>query len=81
MQDEKRTTDKPIPDDISQFLNTAQLAELHKIEGFGWNLKYIRHPLFQEHVVIVSSADGSSIGILEKDGRLNLDVDIETREK
>ncbi len=80
MNDEKRTCNKPIPDDISEYLNTAQLAELHKIESFGWTIKYIRHPLFQEHVIFVSSADGRSIGVLEEDGRLNLEYNIETRE-
>ncbi len=79
MNDEKRTGNKPIPDNVVDYLNTAQLAELHKIEGFGWNVKYVRHPLFQDPVVFVSSADGQSIGILEEDGRLNLEPDIETR--
>jgi len=81
MSDEKRTGDKPVPDNVVNYLNAAQLAELHKIEGFGWNIKYIRHPLFQDPVVFVSSADGNSIGILEDDGRLNLEYDIETREE
>lgn len=80
MNDEKRSGDKPIPDNINNLLNDAQRTGLHKIEGFGWNVKYIRHPLFQEPVVFVSSADGNSIGILEDDGRLNLEFDIEIRE-
>jgi len=80
MSDEKRKGDKPVPDDVKNYLNNAQLAELHKIEGFGWNIKYLRHPLFQDPVVFVSSADGKSIGILEDDGRLNLEFDHETRE-
>ena len=79
MNDEQRSGDKPIPDNINDYLNTAQKAELHKIEGFGWNIKYIRHPLFQDPVVFVTSADGSSIGVLEEDGRLNLEPDIQTR--
>ncbi|MCK4742742.1 MAG: hypothetical protein KAT25_02855 [Sulfuriflexus sp.] len=80
MNDEKRIGDKPIPDHTDSYLNAAQQSGLHKIESFGWDIKYIRHPLFQEPVVFVSSADGKSIGILEDDGRLNLEFDIETRE-
>ena len=80
MSDDKRKGDKPIPTDIKNYLNDAQLAELHTIEKFGWELTYIRRPLFQEHVVVVMNPDGSSIGILEDDGRLNLDPDIDTRE-
>jgi len=80
MTEEKRTSNKPIPDNAANYMNTEQLAELHKIERFGWNIKYIRHPLFQDPVIFVTSADGNSIGILEEDGRLNLEYDIETRE-
>lgn len=79
MSDEKRTSDKPIPDNVENYLNDAQKSQLHKIEGFGWNIKYIRHPLFEDPVIFVSSANGSAIGILEDDGRLNLEPDIEIR--
>ena len=79
-EEEQRIGDKPVPDNINGYLNDAQRAGLHKIERFGWDIKYVRHPLFQEPVVFVSSADGKSIGILEDDGRLNLEHDIETRE-
>ena len=80
MSEEKRTGDKPIPDDIKRYMNNDQLAELHKIERFGWALVYIRRPLFQDSVIVVTGTDGKSIGILEEDGRLNLEPDIETRE-
>ena len=80
MSDEKRSCDKPVPDNINEYLNEAQSAELHHIESFGWTLKYIRRPLFQERVVAVMSPDGTSIGILEEDGRLNLESNIDTRE-
>ncbi|UCE90336.1 MAG: hypothetical protein JSW10_05850 [Pseudomonadota bacterium] len=80
MSDDKRKGDKPIPDDVKNYLNDAQIAELHTIEGFGWELKFIRRPLFQERLVVVVNPDGSSIGVLEDDGRLNLDPNIETRE-
>ena len=79
MADEKRNKSQPIPDDIAAYLNDAQQAQLNTIEGFGWSLKYIRRPLFQESVIVVTNPDGSSIGILEEDGRLNLESDIVTR--
>ena len=80
MADDKRVSEKPVPDNINEYLNEAQSAELHHIESFGWTLKYIRRPLFQERVVVVINPDGSSIGILEEDGRLNLESNIDTRE-
>ena len=80
MSDDKRKGDKPVPDDVKNYLNDAQMAELHTIEGFGWELKFIRRPLFQERLVVVVNPDGNSIGVLEDDGRLNLDPNIQTRE-
>lgn len=80
MNNDKRNSDTPVPEDVNGFLTDAQSAELHHIESFGWTLKYIRRPLFQEKVVVVVSPDGGSIGILEDDGRLNLESDIDTRE-
>lgn len=79
MSDDKRKGEKPILDDVKNYLNDAQQAELNTIEGFGWNLKFIRRPLFQETVVVVTNPDGSSIGILEEDGRLNLEPNIKIR--
>ena len=79
MSDEKRKGEKPVPDNVKNYLSDAQHVALHKIEGFGWTLAYIRRPLFDEPVIVVSNADGSSIGILEEDGRLNLESDIEAR--
>ena len=81
MSNDKRKGEKPVPDDVNDYLNEAQLAELKTIEGFGWKLKYIRRPVFQQPVIIVTSQDGSSIGILEEDGRLNLDANIDTRDQ
>lgn len=80
MGEDKRKGEEPVPDDVKNYLNEAQVAELHKIEGFGWKLVFVRRPLFQESVVVVTDADGGSIGVLEEDGRLNLDPGIETRQ-
>ena len=80
MDDDKRSRDKPVPNDIINYLTDAQSAELHHIESFGWTLKYIRRPLFQERVVVVMNPDGSSTGVLEEDGKLNLESNVETRE-
>ena len=80
MSEDKRKGEKPVPDDIKNYLNAAQSGELHKIEGFGWKLVFVRRPLFQESVVVVTDAGGNSIGVLEGDGRLNLDPDIQIRE-
>jgi hypothetical protein len=80
MDREKRKGEKPIPDDVDKKLNETQRRALHQIENFGWSLHFVRRPLFQQPVVVVVSQDGSSIGVLEEDGRLNLAADIKLRD-
>jgi hypothetical protein len=55
-----------LPTDLGKHLNDVQLSELDKIEGFGWSIKYIR-----KSEVVVVYKDGSTHGLLEKDGSLN----------
>ena len=52
-------------------LNDDQLLTLAKIEGFGWELKFIRRPLFQEAVAVVFDSDRKNFAVLEADGTLN----------
>ena len=80
MEQDKRKGDKPLPDNIQDYLTTEQLSSLRKIEGFGWQLKFIRRPLFQKAVAVVVNPEGTAIGILEEDGKVNLDTDIVLRD-
>jgi len=80
MDIEKRKGDKPIPDRLEDVLNDVQMLALRQIERFGWQLRFVRKPLFQEPVPVVFSADGDKIGILEEDGRINMEADIKVRE-
>jgi hypothetical protein len=80
MDSEKRKGDMPVPDRLEDVLNELQMRALHQIEGFGWQLGFIRRPLFQEPVPVVFSAEGDKIGILEEDGRINMEPEIKVRE-
>jgi len=79
MDDEKRDLEKPIPDDLEDILSTLQLMALHQIESFGWELRFVRRPPAQTPVPVVFNDDGSKIGVLEDDGRINLETDIKIR--
>ena len=80
MDKDKRKGLKPIPKNIKEHMNEEQLLKLSSINKFGWEIKYIRRPLFQDPVIVVINAEGGSIGILEQDGRLNLESSIQLRE-
>ncbi len=79
MGKEKRKGERPIPDNLEDLLNVMQQITLGEIGKFGWELRFVRMPLFQEAVPVVFSGDGDQIGVLEEDGRLNLQPNIEYR--
>jgi hypothetical protein len=80
MDREKREGDEPVPDNATEMLNQLQILALRQIESFGWRLRFIRRPLFQDPVAVVADGDGVKIGILEEDGRINMQSDIKIRE-
>ena len=61
-------------------LNPAQRLAVHHLESFGWELRFIRHPLFQDPVIVMTSPDGHKVGVLEEDGNINTEVDIPLRD-
>lgn len=79
MDKERRTGEMPIPDALKDTLNDLQLIALQNIERFGWELRFVRWPLFQDAVPVVFNGEGNMIGVLEEDGRLNLESDIQVR--
>ena len=80
MDKERRNVEKPIPDNLEDTLNDSQLMALPALERFGWELRFVRRPLFQEAVPVVCNAEGTMVGVLEEDGRLNLELDVQIRD-
>ena len=79
MEREKRNRQPPVPPNLDEVINPDQLMTLRQIENFGWQLEFVRRPVFDEHVVVVSSADSGKFGVLEDTGELNLEHEIRVR--
>jgi len=79
MENEKRGKIQAVPDRLSQVLNELQLLGLRQMENFGWYLLFVRRPLFQESVAVLSNAQSSRLGLLEQDGQVTLDPNIPLR--
>ncbi|MGH8122107.1 MAG: hypothetical protein ACREPT_04990 [Rudaea sp.] len=60
-------------------LNAVQAITLVNLERFGWELKFIRRPLFQQVVAVVFDSDRKHYAILEPDGTLNEKPDFDIR--
>ena len=66
----RRTAPAPCRE-LERNLSTAQLLTLRELENFGWELKYVRRPMFQPVIPIVFDADRSHYAVIESDGALN----------
>lgn len=60
-------------------LNEEQLMTLQELERFGWELKFVRRPPFQDLVPLVADGDRKSFSILKADGSLEDNPDIALR--
>lgn len=79
MDHELRRGEDPIPHDLGEILTQDQMLALHQIEHYGWELIFVRRPLFQNPIPVVLNEKGDRIAVLEEDGRLNLQTDIKLR--
>jgi hypothetical protein len=79
MRKERRGEGNQVPDCLVGALSELQLQALHRMENFGWMLAFIRRPLFQDIVPVLSHSEGRKVGILEEDGSFNLQPDIDFR--
>ena len=80
MDQERRKGIKPVPENLEELLNEAQLRTLRSIGRFGWQLHFIRRPLFQEVVPVLISREGNKCAVLEANGSINEKVDLDIRD-
>lgn len=80
MDQDKRHNSEPIPSNLEDWLTQDQVMALKQVENFGWSLKFVRRPAFQDPVVVLYSADGNKIGVMGKDGKIDMNPDIKVRD-
>jgi hypothetical protein len=78
---EKRKGESPVPENLEAHLNTAQITALRQIQPFGWELTFVRRPMFLEPVAVITNTDGLRVGTLEADGRIDLQQNFRMREE
>lgn len=69
---ESRGSRPALPVDIYYYLSEVQRIALNSLENFGWELAFIRRPLFVPPVVVVKNSAQAKFAILEEDGSVNL---------
>lgn len=80
VETEKRRDADPVPENLEDWLSQDQLDAHKQLGNFGWQLKFIRRPAFQDPIVIIYNRDKDLFGVLEKDGRIDTDSGITIRD-
>lgn len=60
-------------------LNPRQIETLDGLERFGWELKFVRRPIFQESLPVVFDSDRKRYALLKPDGTLDDDPGFDIR--
>jgi len=81
MDRERRKGIIPIPDNLNELLNKPQRQALSGIEYTGWELRFLRRPLFQDPVLVVQNLNDGEIGALDKGGSVKVLPCIKVREQ
>ena len=80
MVDRERRQDKPAAlAALRAQLNDDQLMTLRSLEQFGWELKFVRRPPFQDSVPVVFDGDRKKFAVLRPDGTLDDDPGLNIR--
>jgi len=68
---ERRKSDVKFVAALKRELNSDQRMALVELEKFGWELKFIRRPMFQQPVPVVFDSDRKNYAVLNTDGTLD----------
>jgi len=71
-KEEARGSRSAVPADVIYYLNEVQRLALRSLENFGWQLAFIRRPLFVPPMIVVKNSEQSKFAVLEEDGSVNL---------
>ena len=71
VQTERRNSPHHSCRELRRQLNEAQRDTLGELERYGWELKFVRRPLFQPAIPVLYDPDRHGYAILEVDGTLN----------
>lgn len=69
---DKRGTQEPVPQNLRSSINDSQYRALMCLKRFGWQLAFVRRPLFESATVVILSPEGKQYALIEEDGSLDL---------
>jgi hypothetical protein len=76
---ERRKTEAKHVVALKRELNQDQVLALAELEKFGWELKFIRRPMFKDPIPVVFDSDRRHFAILKDDGTLDENPEFDIR--
>jgi hypothetical protein len=70
---DKRGAEAAIPSDLASYVSDMQMLAIKQLENFGWQLAFVRRPLFLEPMVVVKNSKSLQYALLETDGTIMLE--------
>lgn len=68
---ERRKTEHELISALKRDLTDDQRDTLTQLERFGWTLKFVRHPPFQEPTAVILNPDTRRFAVIGADGKLD----------
>ena len=72
MDDDRRKGNSSIPENLKEILDEAQQQALPGIKYLGWELRFLRKPMFQAPELVIKNSSDGRTGILDVDGRIKI---------
>jgi len=79
LTDDRRNGSPPVPPDTQSRMTDMQRGTLARLEGFGWSIRFVRRPLFQEQVIVLVDPAGHDHAVLREDGTFDRNIDFPIR--
>jgi len=80
MSRERRSPAPPDTATLRAGLTPAQASAIATLEVFGWELRFVRRPLFRDPVPVLFDKSGSRWIVVDGDGALDENPGFEIRE-
>jgi len=78
---ERRERSAPVPVNLCDYLTDEQRVSVEQMREYGWQLAFVRRPLFLDPVIVVTNEDQTRMGVLEIDGSINTHVVLNLRQQ
>ncbi len=79
MEEKRKGSRKPVPENLEQFLNEHQLAAVENVERFGCTLRFVRRSKSDKAIPVLEGPDGRKVAVVEESGNIIWEPKINVR--